>query len=241
MSKINHALIMAAGRGSRMRPLTDIIPKAMILHNGSTLIANGINKVKKSIANVHITVGYKGALLAQHVVQFNVSSIFSTHEKGNAWWIYNTVMKHLNEPIFVLTCDNITDIDFDKIAEDYFYQGSPACMVVPVKPVPGLDGDFIFKQGNCITQLTREKKSEIYCSGIQVINLHKINEITREVEDFTSLWNQLIQQRALTCSEVKPTKWFTVDNLEQLKQLHLQQDSQKDSKVYDQSTDLACV
>src|ERR1039457_1443066 len=104
---------MAAGRGARMRPLTDLIPKAMISYNGSTLISDGIEKVRKSIQNIHVTVGYKGEVLAQHVVQYNVSSVFTTHEKGNAWWVYNTIMKHLNEPVFVLTCDNVTDIDFN--------------------------------------------------------------------------------------------------------------------------------
>jgi NDP-sugar pyrophosphorylase family protein len=37
---IKYALIMAAGRGTRMLPLTSSIPKAMAPLNGTTLIAN---------------------------------------------------------------------------------------------------------------------------------------------------------------------------------------------------------
>ena len=48
-NKINHALIMAAGRGIRMQPLTDNLPKAMAPFNGSTLISEGIKELKKVI------------------------------------------------------------------------------------------------------------------------------------------------------------------------------------------------
>ena len=58
---------MAAGRGLRMRPLTDEIPKAMAPLGESTLISEGIRRLKKEINQVHITVGYKGSMLASHV------------------------------------------------------------------------------------------------------------------------------------------------------------------------------
>ena len=92
--KINHAVVMAAGRGMRMRPLTDSIPKAMAPIGQSTLIANGINKLKNSIENVHITVGYKGAMLSKHVIEKDVSSVINTESKGNAWWVYNSLLKN---------------------------------------------------------------------------------------------------------------------------------------------------
>ena len=57
MQKIKHALIMAAGRGSRMMPLTNEIPKAMAQVGETTLIVNGIEKIRKVLDNIHITVG----------------------------------------------------------------------------------------------------------------------------------------------------------------------------------------
>ena len=80
---INHALIMAAGRGARLMPLTEIVPKAMVPYNGSTLIAIGIDKIRKHIPNIYITVGYKGAMLAKHVIEHNVSGIFNTEGRDN--------------------------------------------------------------------------------------------------------------------------------------------------------------
>ena len=42
MKNIKHAIIMAAGRGTRMLPLTSEMPKAMAEINGVSLISNGI-------------------------------------------------------------------------------------------------------------------------------------------------------------------------------------------------------
>ena len=62
---INHAVILAAGRGVRMMPKTKKIPKAMVKIKSQTLILNGIKKIQKYIKNIHITVGYKGSMLAK--------------------------------------------------------------------------------------------------------------------------------------------------------------------------------
>jgi NDP-sugar pyrophosphorylase family protein len=218
---IEHALIMAAGRGVRMEPLTSVIPKPMIPYQGSTLISNGIKKVRAHISHVHITVGYKGALLAEHVIQQGVSSVFNTEGKGNAWWIYNTFMKFLPEPAFVLTCDNVCELDFTQLAAEYFDAGAPACMVVPIKPVEGLDGDFIFcDEQQVIHKIDRKEKSDLYCTGIQILNTARVNEITEPCDDFYGVWSQLIAQREMVCSRIQPKKWFTVDTLDKLTQLN---------------------
>lgn len=214
---INHALVMAAGRGLRMRPLTDIIPKAMAPVGQSTLIAEGIHKLKKHIDNVHITVGYKGAMLARHVIEKDVSSVINTEGKGNAWWVYNTLIKNLNEPIFVLTCDNIIDIDFSLFSNEYIDKGSPACMIIPVRPVEGIDGDFIYKDNKSnILEISRKMPTDLYCSGIQVINPKKINNITNTTESFNSLWNELIKKKEIICSNNILEKWLSIDDLTQL-------------------------
>lgn len=220
MKMINHALIMAAGRGSRMMPLTEVVPKPMAPYQGTTLIAEGIRKIKSHISNIHITVGYKGATLAEHVIKEGVSSVFNTNGKGNAWWIYNTLMKFLNEPIFVLTCDNVVELDFEQLTIEYFEFNQPACMVVPVEPVPGLKGDYIFQENSVVIKIDRYQPSDSYCSGIQIVNPYKINRITNESEDFYDVWNQLISKKEVFSSNNYPKRWFVVDTLEQLEKLN---------------------
>ena len=216
MDRIRHALVMAAGRGARMRPLTDQIPKAMAPFNGSTLIANGIRELKPFFSNIHVTVGYKGAILAEHTIGLSVSSVFNTNGKGNSFWIYKTLMSRLDEPVLVLTADNVTQIDIDFISNEYHELGKPACMVVPVKPVQGLEGDFIHHDNQVVKYISRKEVAESYCSGIQVLNPRNINEITSPVEDFRKVWSQLIEKKQLTCSKIYPKNWFTIDTLGQL-------------------------
>src|ERR1043166_3094265 len=111
MTTIQHAVIMAAGRGMRMMPLTDAIPKPMAPYNGSTLIARGISRLAHRLAHIHVTVGYKGAMLAQHVIEHGASTAFNTGEKSSGWGASNTLRAGGGEPVYVLTCDNVVDLD----------------------------------------------------------------------------------------------------------------------------------
>ena len=212
--KIDDAFIMAAGRGIRLMPLTKKIPKGMIKYKQSSLIVNGINKLRKYIKNIHISVGYKGPILAKYLIENDVNSIINTNEKGNAWWIFNSVFKNFDNPIFVLTCDNVTQINFKKIEKDYNKIGKPLCMIIPTKPIYGLDGDYIFRNKNIVYKLSRKQKSDIYCTGIQVLNLKKINKLIKRTSDFNILWKRLIKIKQLYVSNILPEKWFTVDNNE---------------------------
>jgi NDP-sugar pyrophosphorylase family protein len=216
MAVIRHALIMAAGRGQRMMPLTQVIPKPMAPYLGSTLIANGIETIRRHVPNIHVTVGYKGAMLAQHLIEHGINSVFNTDGYTNAWWIYNTLLKHLDEPVLVLTCDNITELDIRLLEADYAETGAPADMLVPVRPVAGLDGDYIFHEHGVVQKLSRTECSDIYCSGIQVVNPAKLNAQTAEGGDFYAVWRQLIAQRQLIVSSIYPKQWFSVDTIADL-------------------------
>jgi len=214
---INHAVILAAGRGVRLKPKTNKIPKAMVKIKNQTLILSGIKKLQKYIKNIHITVGYKGSMLAKHVIENKVNSVINTDKKGNAWWIFNFPFKYIDEPIFVLTCDNITKINFSLIEKDYKMKGKPECFLIPVKPVKDLDGDYIHRKKNIVTNLSRQTKSDIYCSGIQVVNPYRICKIIKKTDDFNQIWKSLMKKKKLIVSDIRPKNWFTIDNLKQLK------------------------
>lgn len=220
MTSIQHAVIMAAGRGLRMMPLTDAIPKPMAPYNGSTLIARGIARLADRLKHIHVTVGYKGAMLAQHVIELGASSVFNTEGKGNCWWLYHTLLQFLDEPVYVLTCDNVFDLDFALIEENYQALDEPPCMVVPIRPVAGLEGDYVFHENHVVTEITRNKQTDIYCSGIQILNPRRINSLTEKSENFYGVWQQLIAQRQLMVASVYPERWYAVDTVDQLLNLN---------------------
>lgn len=211
-----HALILAAGRGLRMMPLTADRPKAMAELHGQSLIEAGIARVRPHVARLHITVGYKGAMLAAHVIERGVDSVFNTEGHGNAWWLYHTALARLDEPVLVLTCDNVVELDLARIAADYAALGRPAAMLVPVVPVAGVAGDYIFHDAACVTALARDQPAPVYASGIQVLNPAAINAATAPADDFYEVWNQLIAQRRLFCSRIYPERWLAIDTVEQL-------------------------
>ena len=196
---INHAIILAAGRGIRLMPKTTKIPKAMVKVKNQTLILGGIKKIQKYIKNIHITVGYKGSLLAKHVIENNVTSVINTNKKGNAWWIFNFPFNLIDEPVFVLTCDNITNVNFKLIEKDYIKKRKPECFLIPVKPIKKLEGDYIHKKKNLVLKLSRKIKSDIYCSGIQVVNPYRINKSMKKTEDFNKVWRKLILKKKIDC------------------------------------------
>src|SRR6185369_3078960 len=97
---------------------------------------------------------------------------------------------------------------------------SPACMLVPVRPVEGLEGDYIYQENHVVTEISRLRETEIYCSGIQLLNPFRLNQITTEGESFYDVWQQLIGQQQLMVSSVYPKKWYAVDTIEQLATLN---------------------
>ena len=115
MKFIEHVLILAAGRGMRLMPITKKIPKALVTIQNQSLILQGIKKIKRYAKKIHITVGYRGSMIAEHVIKNKVNSVINTEGKGNCWWIFNFPFNLLDVPVLVLTCDNITSINFEKI------------------------------------------------------------------------------------------------------------------------------
>lgn len=199
-----------------MMPATEMLPKAMLPYLETTLIAYGIDRIRPHIENIHVTVGYKGAMLAAHLIEHGVTSVHNTEGKPNGWWVANTLVSLIDEPIFVLTCDNVTDIDFAELAADYFALGAPPCLIVPVEPIAGLDGDYVFHEGPVVTALARDRPAPTYASGIQILNPARVAELSGRAEDFGQIWQSLIEKRALYVSSVKPRRWFSCDTLEHL-------------------------
>lgn len=214
--KIDTVIILAAGRGVRMMPISKSIPKPMIKINGKSLIERGISNLKKKFNHIYITVGYKSSKLSAHVISKGVSTIFNTHGKGNGWWIYNTLISRLDKPLLVLTCDNLFKLDYKFLVREYKRLNAPACLLFPVQPVENCSGDFIHAKDQKVIKLSRKIKTNHYASGIQILNPKKVNKITNKTSSFSNIWSQLIKKKKLYVSRLYPGKWYAIDNPQNL-------------------------
>lgn len=220
MRRIEHALILAAGAGRRMAPLTDDVPKALVEYHGRPLIEYALDAVRPHVKYWHVTHGVFGNLVANHLILKGMSpaSLIRTTGESNSWWIYNSLLKHLDEPVYVLTCDSVFDLDFAELEADYGRQGSPACMLVGTPPVHGIEGDYIHTRPGTqfITHMSRHWTEPLYATGIQVVNPYEVNALTEEGASFEQTWRQLSEQTQLKLSHVQPSSWRSFDTVEQL-------------------------
>jgi len=70
--KIKNAIILAAGRGSRMKELTNDIPKCMLKIKNQTIIQRTIEVLKyRNINNIIVITGYKSDILKKHLEEID--------------------------------------------------------------------------------------------------------------------------------------------------------------------------
>ena len=115
------AIILAGGRGKRLRPITDKIPKPLIPINNKPLIERTIKYLKKyGITEIIISSGYKSNLIEKFLRKnknFGCEIIFSIEKTplGTGGAI-KKALKHVKDESFVvLNGDIVTNIDLKKI------------------------------------------------------------------------------------------------------------------------------
>lgn len=214
----DHTLIMAAGFGSRMMPLTAALPKPMMALNGTTLIGCQIDALRMQTRQIYVTVGYCGDILAQHVIAMHVNGIFNTADRPSAWWIGNTLLSNVDAPVLVTTSDNFFDIDLYDLRDDYEAAGQPACMIVPVESITAA-GDRIEVEGREVCAVGPEVPGNLVASGMQILRPARICQLVPQKTEFYDIWAALLQRGELLVSEVMPQAWAAVDTPEQLEAL----------------------
>ena len=150
-------MIMAAGRGERLKPLTDTVPKPLVPVAGKPLIVYHLEALARSgVREVVINLSWLGDRIksalgdgGEHGVRIRYSEEGPVPlETGGG--IFHALPLLGPEPFLVVNGDVWTDIDFGRLSLD----GSvaDACIVLVQNPahVPrgdfGLDGDFVVER-----------------------------------------------------------------------------------------------
>ncbi len=162
------AMILAAGRGERMRPLTDAVPKPLLRIGGQTLIERHVYALASAgvtelvINHAHLGEQIEMALGDGSV--YGVSIRYSREtdtalETGGG--IFNALPLLGNEPFLVMNADIWSDYPFQQLPVD---PDGLAHLVMVSNPGHHSAGDFSLSSG----QLSQQGPAMLTFSGIGV-------------------------------------------------------------------------
>ena len=145
---INQAIILAAGRGKRMMPLTRDIPKAMLRVGNVTLIEDKIIKLTEAgIKKIVINTEYLGDYIQEHVgdgSKYGINIVISDEGSmpiGTANGIRKIIKEFNGKPFLVVNADIWTNYLFIDLINMSLMKEALAHIVLAKKP-EYLKGDF---------------------------------------------------------------------------------------------------
>jgi len=128
------AIIMAAGKGSRLSPLTDNIPKCMIEVGGRPLLDYQLRLFEKyGVDEIIIVTGNKHEIIEQYVQHnFRIKTIYNKdYESTNVLGSFSVGMEYLSEEFIYAHADTI----FDEIVISKIIQET-ADIILPIDVKP---------------------------------------------------------------------------------------------------------
>ena len=206
---IKKAMILAAGFGKRVHPLTLNSPKPLLKIGNETLLSNTLKFLKQyGLKEIVINVHY----LADQIVQYISTNKFGlsitiVEEKDKildtGGGILNAIQYFSNEPFVIINPDTIWSsfylkelIEMEKI---FFEKKNNKCMLLVVNKKKSFDqsfkGDFNLKN-NLISRINKDNLNYIY-TGIQIIKPEIFSGVNPGVFSMNKIWDQLIEHNSL--------------------------------------------
>lgn len=110
------AIILSAGKGSRLYPLTKVIPKSLVLVRNKPILEHIIERLPKRISEIIIVTGYRGDKIKQYVSDHQNGKNITVVEQGKiggTWGALLSAKEMLedNEYFLVLNGDDIYKTD----------------------------------------------------------------------------------------------------------------------------------
>ena len=226
--KIKKAIILGAGFGKRMRPITKKIPKPLVKINGVTLLENSI-KFLNSLGVKHIVINshhlYKQIVSFIKTNKLN-SKIHVIVEKGKildtGGGILNASKKFKKQIFFVLNPDTIWrkeyKKEFRKLEKSYFKNKKPVMLLVSKKKSydQSFKGDFNLNSKN---QILRQKNNKFIFTGAQIISRSVFKK--RKIKPFpiNNIWDDLIKNKELI-GVISKQKFFHINTYKMYKKLN---------------------
>tara|TARA_B100000686_G_C16762284_1_gene959464 strand:- start:1037 stop:1735 length:699 start_codon:yes stop_codon:yes gene_type:complete len=227
---INNAMILAAGFGKRINPLTLKHPKPLLKIGKETLLSNTLkflelHGVKKVVINVH----YLREQIIDYINnnQFNLS-INIVEEKDQildtGGGVLNAIQYFSNLPFLIINPDTIWSSNYLnelQLMEKLFFKDTKnKCSLLVVNKKKSFDqslkGDFNLKNN----LINRKNVNELKCiyTGLQIIKPEVFSKINEKVFSINKIWDKLISNNELHAFESN-IDFMHVSNLDIYKRL----------------------
>ena len=218
--KINTALILCAGFGKRLNPITLKKPKPLIEINNVTMLEKSINLIKELGINKII---HNTFYLKDHISNFVKSKNFNINihivDDGKSildtgGGILNMINQSTDDDFIVFNPDTIWSNDYKneilKMEEIYFLKKIENILLLVNKNLSfdkNFSGDFNLTNNI----ITKNDKADFIYIGCQIINKKILNN--RNVNKFSilNIWNKLIDKKKLFGFESKKKFYHLTD------------------------------
>ena len=200
------AMILSAGYGKRLNPLTLQHPKPLLKIYNETLLSNTIKflesyGIKHAVINVH----YLGDQIIEYVKKnkFNLDIKIIREEEilDTGGGILNAI-QHFDEAFLCINPDTIWRSEYinelNSFEKDFFTKKSKCSMLVVNKQKSfdkSFSGDFNLENG-LINRKNKDDLQYIY-TGLQIIKPEIFQGINKKIFSINTIWNKLIASKEL--------------------------------------------
>lgn len=204
--------ILAGGLATRIRPVTETIPKALIDIAGEPFAFHQLRLLRRcGIENVVYCVGYLGEMISEVVgdgSRFGISLTYSFDGPSllGTGGAIRQALPYLGEDFFVLYGDSYLDIDYRLIEEAYIASNMPALMTVFRNEGRWDKSNVEFSEGR-INKYSKTDHTPLMTHidyGLGILSKNLFNKIPPSVSfDLSSIYEDLADSGLLAAFEVR--------------------------------------
>lgn len=220
------AMILAAGLGSRMRPLTLYKPKPLLEVGGKALIVWHIEKLKQiGVTDIVINAAWLADVLIAALgdgSQFGVNILWTREAEGleTAGGIINALPLLGKEPFILVNGDVWTTFDFTKLLNIQL-NDDLAHLVFVTNPEQHPQGDFTLADGRAYTFAQNQQGENLTYSGLAVIDPEMFDGLDAGKRPLAPLLKQAMTDAQVSAEKMQAV-WVDVGTPERLSSLDVQ-------------------
>tara|TARA_Y100000817_G_scaffold305102_1_gene288846 strand:+ start:396 stop:1586 length:1191 start_codon:yes stop_codon:yes gene_type:complete len=220
---LNQAVILAGGLGSRLKPITDKLPKPMVDINGKPFITYLLDYLSSSgVEQVIILSGYKSEILEDYIgngANFGINVVFSKLDSSaeTSERIYNC-REILNDEFLLMYCDNFIPLNLTDMTRSYFNSNKLAQISVYRNKYLMTKNNLLYSQNELIKY--DKERGETNLNGVNIgymiLNKQVVKLLENKRQDFESaLLPNLIKSKEVTCF-LTDHKYYSIGSKERL-------------------------